>query len=620
MYVHSVKLINYKSIGDYTESEIIIEPRVTAIIGKNESGKSNVLSGLSHIRMISGMSSGFAENLVNRNQPVGTQIKYELILKPTTEESNIGICGDTSIVLSKDSYSLTGAFLDHYLQTVSQSIDTELAFLEEIDSNPFQLRDQDLTNFKSHRANLSKKDSISIPKINAALDFMKKRVDRLPADQREAFLSIADRVHAEWTTLTATLPIFFYRASDKHLNTTYKAEDAEKELKDRTVNPNSLMRELVKVLGVAPDEFVSAVRSGQSAIQLSTRRRINRLVADKITKPFQEFYQTEKIYLELDFNSNAISFTVRSEDGEALMLSERSNGLRWYLDTFIDAQANDISGRNVVYLLDEPGTSLHVNAQKELLKLFNHLSDQGNQIVYTTHSPYMLDTENEGIHRIRAVVKDIEGYTRIYKTAYDARIAPESQHDTLTPIISALGMSLQDTFGPAKDKINIVTEGMSDYIYICTMAKLLQLDMNRYAIIPSVGASNCVNICTILHGWGCTYIAVFDYDQAGVESGGEYMRNKLFLEMNKHYCYMKDISQEELQSKTYKTTKFMVEDVVTQSEINRFCEESNTSKTLNKSLIAKAMSNAIDNHSFIPSEESLENFKALFDRIISYCE
>lgn len=620
MYVHAVKLTNYKSIGDYTESEIIIEPRVTAIIGKNESGKSNVLSGLSHIRLIGGMSTGFAENLVNRNQPVGTQIKYELTLKPSTEESSIGICGDTSIVLARDSYELTGALLDFYLQTVAPSLDTELAFLEAIDNNPFQLRDQDLTNFKNHKATLAKRDCLNIPKIKAALDFMKARVERLPVDQREDFLSISNRVQAEWVALTAKLPIFFYRAADKHLNTTYKADEAEKELKDRSVNPNSLLRELVKVLGVAPDEFVSAVRSGQSAIQLSTRRRINRLVAAKITKPFQEFYQTEKIYLELDFNSNAISFTVRSEDGEALMLSERSNGLRWYLDTFIDAQANDISGRNVVYLLDEPGTSLHVNAQKELLKLFNHLSDQGNQIVYTTHSPYMLDTENEGIHRIRAVVKDIEGYTRIYKTAYDARIAPESQHDTLTPIISALGMSLQDTFGPAKDKINIVTEGMSDYIYICTMAKLLQLDMNRYAIIPSVGASNCVNICTILHGWGCTYIAVFDYDQAGVESGGEYMRNKLFLEMNKHYCYMKDISQEELQSKTYKTTKFMVEDVVTQSEINRFCEESNTSKTLNKSLIAKAMSNAIDNHSFIPSEESLENFKALFDRIISYCE
>ena len=49
MYIHSVKLVNFKSIGDYPESEIILEPNVTAIIGKNESGKSNVLEGLSKI-------------------------------------------------------------------------------------------------------------------------------------------------------------------------------------------------------------------------------------------------------------------------------------------------------------------------------------------------------------------------------------------------------------------------------------------------------------------------------------------------------------------------------------------------------------------------------------------
>ena len=37
MYIHSVKLTNFKSIGDYDESEIILEPKVTAIMGKNES-------------------------------------------------------------------------------------------------------------------------------------------------------------------------------------------------------------------------------------------------------------------------------------------------------------------------------------------------------------------------------------------------------------------------------------------------------------------------------------------------------------------------------------------------------------------------------------------------------
>ena len=68
----------------------------------------------------------------------------------------------------------------------------------------------------------------------------------------------------------------------------------------------------------------------------------------------------------------------------------------------------------------------------------------------------MLDLEADGVHRIRAVTKNAEGFTCVYKTAYDSRIAPDSQQDTLAPIISAIGMNLSDTFGPAKDKINIV--------------------------------------------------------------------------------------------------------------------------------------------------------------------
>ena len=78
-----------------------------------------------------------------------------------------------------------------------------------------------------------------------------------------------------------------------------------------------------------------AVRSGSLPSQESLRRRINRLVNDKINTPFRNFYQTETITLDLGFNAGVVSFVVTSEDGEALMLSERSNGLRWYLETFI---------------------------------------------------------------------------------------------------------------------------------------------------------------------------------------------------------------------------------------------------------------------------------------------
>lgn len=48
-------MVNFKSIGDI-DNDIILEPRVTAVIGKNESGKSNVLEGLSYVSLIGNMN------------------------------------------------------------------------------------------------------------------------------------------------------------------------------------------------------------------------------------------------------------------------------------------------------------------------------------------------------------------------------------------------------------------------------------------------------------------------------------------------------------------------------------------------------------------------------------
>lgn len=232
----------------------------------------------------------------------------------------------------------------------------------------------------------------------------------------------------------------------------------------------------------------------------------------------------------------------------------------------------------------------------------------------------MLDLIQEGVHRIRAVVKNSEGFTYVYKTAYDSRIEPESQQDTLAPIISAIGMNLNDTFGPAKDKFNIVTEGMSDYIYLCTMAKVLDVDTDKYAIIPAVGATNCINICSILHGWGCKYVALFDYDNEGVQSGGEYLKNKMMFEFNHQYCYIADVSQDAVDQKTYKTSPCVIEDVVTNEEIEKFCLEHSTSQTIGKTLKAKLIADAVDAGSYELGEECRTNFRLLFKRIFTCFE
>lgn len=177
-------------------------------------------------------------------------------------------------------------------------------------------------------------------------------------------------------------------------------------------------------------------------------------------------------------------------------------------------------------------------------------------------------------------------------------------------------MSLNDTFGPAKDKLNIVVEGMSDYIYLTTMAKVLKIN-KPFIIIPAVGASNCVHIGSILHGWGCPYIVVFDYDNEGVRNG-EALRQKMEFELNNQYCYVANVTLDEIDHKTYKKNQKMIEDLVTQEEIDRFYRETNTLDSLGKVLIAKLMCTAIENGNYQVGEECKENFRELFDRILEF--
>src|SRR5690606_36906837 len=48
----------------------------------------------------------------------------------------------------------------------------------------------------------------------------------------------------------------------------------------------------------------------------------------------------------------------------------------------------------LIVLLDEPGLTLHGKAQKDLLRYIREKLQPEYQVIYTTHSPFMLDIEN----------------------------------------------------------------------------------------------------------------------------------------------------------------------------------------------------------------------------------
>ena len=604
MKLHSVELTNYRSIG-IDHNEIIIEPNITAIIGKNESGKSNVLSGLSGILFRNKMTNVFAENNVNRNSDNG-KIVYRITLKALPDEPQC-LQEDTTITITSESYSAVGGIMRYYEENVKATVD---AFYEIVNANPFKFTGNDLTVFRQRCSQIKIEDSIDVPSTNAALNIFAQWASRVPAEQQAQYKSAIDSVLTKWQELCYLFPVMFYRRNDRILQSEYKGDTLKKELE----NTNSFLFQFVKYIGFTKEQILQAVSGRTDGSTSNLQDKIQRAIDTKINTLFESFYTVEKVTLKARFTTNVLSFTVSTDSGSTMTLGERSDGLRWYLNLFIDVMANNLPSRQVVYLFDEPGISLHVNAQKELLKLFADLASKGNQIVYTTHSPYMLDTENSGIERIRATVKDESGITKIYRTAYHPDIAPDAQEDTLTPIIRALGMSISDTFGPTYEKFNVVTEGISDCVYLLCIGKKLGIDLSKYAFIPVVGASNLINVCTILHGWGCNYMALFDYDSEGVTKGGEIFKNKYELEYKKRFMYLKDASEDEIANKTYKTDEVEIETLVTDLDD---CLTNKGYAKCGKVLNAKWYADAVEDGTYTCSSETLSNFKELFDRIDS---
>lgn len=528
------------------------------------------------------------------------------------------ISEDSMAILTDASCLISGGFYELFSSVCGESF---AQFTEYATQHPLQAKKPDELNvFKKHIQALMPKSKVDTWAVAAALKYFNAINGRFSGDVKDEYDKRIKIVSKDFNSAMIALPSFFYRDDRKNLQGEYKLVDTQKELTDSNAEQKSMLYCLLKVIGISVNDFLEAMKAGITGPRGSLRNRINKEINDKINTPFHNFYEAEIINLNVEFDNNTAKFVVSAKDGTLMLFSERSDGLKWYLNMFIDACAQEQPMHHIVYLFDEPGISLHVNAQRKLRELFRVLAnpERENQVVYTTHSPYMLDVAENGIERIRAVVKDESEISKVYKTAYSPDISPAFQEDTLTPIITALGMSLSDTFGPANNKFNIVTEGTSDTIFLRALAKWLDIDTSGYAFIPVVGASNCINVCLILHGWGCKNIALFDYDKAGVESGGKIFSDEYEYEQDKHYIYIKDCSSEDITEKRYKIDSATIEDLV--PDLQEFLQKFNHQEIRGKALRAKLYISALEDGSYTCPQETLDNFRQLFDRINACAE
>ncbi|EHI79691.1 hypothetical protein HMPREF9093_00051 [Fusobacterium sp. oral taxon 370 str. F0437] len=234
--------------------------------------------------------------------------------------------------------------------------------------------------------------------------------------------------------------------------------------------------------------------------------------------------------IDLRFENNIFQFLVvdlreKRENGKSrevvFPINMRSKGFQWFFNFFIKMKYNwkhtNDEDYGSIILLDEPGVYLHTTFQSELVKVLRDLS-KNNIIFYTTHLENMVNPKVVKIAEINVAKRNNEIVT-IEKIT---KIDDNKNLGEITPIINALKI---DNFQLVhyNEKI-IITEGMTDKIFLNLLQEAELLDKS-IKIIPGSGVSNLGTLISLSIGITSKYVVIFDNDEAGREHFENYKKN-----------------------------------------------------------------------------------------------
>jgi predicted ATPase len=210
---------------------------------------------------------------------------------------------------------------------------------------------------------------------------------------------------------------------------------------------------------------------------------------------------------------------------------ERSTGFVWFFSFLVlFSQVKKIHGDNLIILLDEPGLSLHAKAQADLLRYINEKLRPHHQVVYTTHSPFMIPPDDlMSARTVEDVAVERDGNIQILGTKVGDRVL-STDRDTLFPLQSALGYEITQSLFVGEH--TLLVEGPSDYLYLKVFSDELKsrgrtyLDP-RWVICPTGGIEK-VSAFMILFGGNRLHVAVLvDFAKGQKKRVDELRRSKL---------------------------------------------------------------------------------------------
>jgi len=540
MRLTHVTIKNFKSVEDSGQFSI---GDVTCLVGKNEAGKTAILQALHKLNPDSGdtifdIQSSYPRRFLSeyeeRHPKLAAEV-LETVWQLTTEEVDRlkRLLGPKS--LTGNTITVTKRYKD---TTTSWSVPVQEAAATE-----FVLQNSTLhAEEKSALAHLKTVDSL------------KKQLDSMGAEANERHKALIQHLAINFKRGAAALaaidslhlPKFFYFSTYDRMSGQVALEKMLEKKAAATLERNDqVFLAFLGLVGTTLEEMAKLDRFEPMIAKLeSVSTRISREIFTYWTQN-----KNLKVQFRLDagrsgdpapYNSgNILRTRIENTIHEAsVSFDDRSTGFVWFFSFLVlFSQIKKTYGSNVILLLDEPGTSLHAKAQEDLLRYFKEKLIPFHQVIYTTHSPFMVPADNILAARtVEDVVKrDSQGnVTEILGTKVSDNVLTVDR-ETLFPLQGALGYEITQTLFIGKN--SLLVEGPSDLLYLkAYSAELARLNRtplsSAWTITPAGGIDKVNAFMSLLYGNRLNVAILTDFAKGQKRKIDDLKKSKLLSEAN----------------------------------------------------------------------------------------
>lgn len=532
MLLRAAKIENFKAIEN---SERFSLKEVTCLVGKNEAGKSATIQALYKLNPDVPEKGDF-DPLIEYPRRKWSKYKERHETNPDnvlTTEWEL----DTEDIHALE-VKLGPNTLEDKKLIIRKGYDNQRNWSLKIDEE--QIAKNYLTKSKLYKRELTKLEELTtitdiVNELKSKESSLSERQTRLLKTLQQNFpegkpLSEAIKI------LKERLPTFVYFAEFYNMSGKVSMNDLTKRINEnRLETPNRIFMALLDLVGTSPEELNSTGRFEELVAELEA-------VSNRLSQEIFEYWSQNR-YLEVDFdfaharpedppplNSGWVFHTriKNRRHGVTVSFDERSAGFVWFFSFLVwFSQVKKNYGEKLIILLDDPGLSLHARAQADLLRYIKEKLSPNYQVIYTTHSPFMIDPDN--LLAVRTV-EDVVTDKKILGTKIGDNVLA-SDPDTLFPLQAAIGYDITQTLFIGKN--NLLVEGPSDLMYLKWVSKELNaigkegLDP-KWVIVPCGGVGKVGSFMRLFGGSKLNVVVLTDFHK-GVKNQVRSLRESEIL-------------------------------------------------------------------------------------------